>query len=150
MTEKTIPQNTAILLFTLSIIISIGISYIIITPKQGQEGPQGPIGPKGPLGEMGPSGLQGPPGPDGVSGETGSAGLQGPPGTWPKPDYDSGWRSIEFDPSGLALELYHGLETKELLVYVVGRQWAEGPVLQFYYGGSRYRDSGLFLHLYRW
>jgi len=60
------------------------------------------------------------PGPQGPQGEQGPAGPQGPPGGFGAPDYDSGWVSFEIVSSSLD----HGLGTKNLFVYLVGRQFS--------------------------
>jgi len=56
----------------------------------------------------------------GPQGPIGPQGLQGPPGGFGAPDYDSGWVSFE----SVSSSLDHGLGTKNLFVYLVGRQFS--------------------------
>lgn len=131
----------------------------------------GPQGPKGDEGDPGPQGSQGLPGTDGLDGKSayeiwldqGNSGTeqdfldslkgeQGPAvsfsianmsGWLPAPAYDSGWLNNWTDYGGdyWLMNLTHGLNTTEVLVYVFGRfnetigEFENGTIHQFAYGG---------------
>ncbi|NVM55603.1 MAG: hypothetical protein HWN66_17985 [Candidatus Helarchaeota archaeon] len=86
MSNSRLNLNTFIVAVVISVILSIGISYVIfpsilaIEGLQGPSGPQGPQGPPGPQGPSGPQGLKGETGPQGPPGPQGEEGPQGPPG----------------------------------------------------------------------
>ena len=73
-------MTTLIAAAVISVIASVGISYLAISGKQGPQGIQGTIGPIGPQGERGPPGPEGPEGPQGETGDLGPQGLTGPAG----------------------------------------------------------------------
>jgi len=56
----------------------------------------------------------------------------------PAPDYDSGWLAMEPE-SQLTIE--HGLNTYEILVYLVGKQSYDDVVHQFFWGGFYWHSS---------
>lgn len=55
----------------------------------------------------------------GPPGDTGPQGEIGPAGAFGAPDYDSGWVTIA---EGQVLELQHNLNSRELFVYLLGRE----------------------------
>ena len=82
MSDNKINMQTVIVAVALSVILSVGISFIVLPSSQGVDGPQGPEGQQGPQGVRGDAGVQGPEGqqgPQGVRGETGQ-GEKGDPG----------------------------------------------------------------------
>lgn len=77
MSESKLNVQTLIAAILISVVLSVGISYItMIRGPPGPQGPSGPQGPVGPQGELGPIGSQGVPG---SRGETGTQGPQGEP-----------------------------------------------------------------------
>ena len=86
MSENKINFQTLIVAIVISVILSVGISYMISPSPEEIVGPQGPIGPPGPEGDTGPQGALGEPGSQGETGdpgpqgERGSQGLRGPVG----------------------------------------------------------------------
>ena len=139
-------------LFIAGIVIAILASSLVSTviSLQYSFGPQGSQGPQGLSGQNGLNGAQGIQGPQGVQGSQGvqglkgDTGLQGPEGNvsleniagWlPSPAYDSGWTLI----SGIGSwhNFTHGLNTKELIVYMLGKT-EEGDIYPIgqYDGGS--------------
>ncbi|MBA7629911.1 hypothetical protein ES703_37418 [subsurface metagenome] len=89
MSDNKINTQTVIIAVVISVILSIGISFVISPSSQGSKGPQGlqgEPGPQGARGETGPRGAtgnSGPQGEKGIQGQTGSRGSQGeqgPPG----------------------------------------------------------------------
>lgn len=83
MSEKTLNVTTLIVAVAISVVLSVGISYIMlpsIITTVGQQGPQGPPGPQGSQGIQGPPGPQGTSGPQGAQGPTGTTGATGPRG----------------------------------------------------------------------
>jgi hypothetical protein len=131
-----------VLLAAIQMMSMLGIIELGLEGSVGPQGEQGPQGPGGPQGVQGPQGLTGPAGPKGDKGDPGTgadvaalegrvtfiedsltylAGVIGPLAL--KPEYDSGW--IDAPPASNAmvdaLVLKHNLGTKDLFVYVVGR-----------------------------
>ena len=80
MSEKTLNTTTLIAAVVISVILSVGISYVIIPSTLSTIGQQGPQGPQGSQGIQGPPGSQGPSGPQGAQGPTGDTGATGPRG----------------------------------------------------------------------
>jgi len=123
MSESKINTSTLIITIAISVILSVGISYLVlpsiingVPETQGLIGPRGPQGIQGPIGltgDLGPAGLEGSQGPQGeqgligLTGEVGPTGLQGPQGEQGPPgeplsgyvlpfDYTSGsWNTIK-------------------------------------------------------
>ena len=60
-----------------------------------------------------------------------------PEGFITAPAYDSGW--VEMDPGPLWLT--HNLNTRELFIYVLGREDDDSKIHQRYYGGAHWYDS---------
>ncbi len=89
---------------------------------------------------------------DSLKGEQGPAGvfsIENMSGWLPAPAFDSGWVSNWTDEvEYLRISLYHGLNTTDVFVYVVGRLnqtievWENGSVHQFAYGGLFGRLGG--------
>lgn len=69
-----------IIAIVISVIISVGISYMISPSTIGPQGPTGPEGIQGPPGRTGSTGFQGETGAQGSRGERGLQGLTGPRG----------------------------------------------------------------------
>jgi hypothetical protein len=78
MSATSIDVKTLAVAVIASVILSVGIAYVVIQAKEGPQGPQGVQGIQGPLGATGPQGATGPTGPIGPAGPTGP---QGPPGS---------------------------------------------------------------------
>jgi hypothetical protein len=166
MEEIIVTRRTFLVGLVIAILAASLISTVIST--QLAVGPQGPKGDKGDLGSQGQQGLPGTDGLDGRSayeiwldqGNSGTEqdfldslkGEQGPAvnfsianmsGWLPAPAYDSGWLNNWTDYGGdyWLMNLTHGLNTTEVLVYVFGRfnetigEFENGTIHQFAYGG---------------
>jgi hypothetical protein len=132
MSEK--PKGITMGLFIAGIVIAIFASTLVSTVISLQYS----FGPKGEQGTQGVQGIQG------IQGVKGDIGLQGPEGNvslenisgWlPSPAYDSGWTLI----SGSVWHNFtHGLNTTELVVYMLGKD-QQGDIYQIgQYGSSEY------------
>jgi len=92
MSESKLNLSTLIAAILISVVLSVAISYSVISPKTGPSGPEGPLGLqgevgltgsqgiqglKGDRGEVGPQGEQGSQGIQGIAGELGEQGPQG-------------------------------------------------------------------------
>lgn len=108
MSRRTIDIRTLSVAIIVSVVLSVSISYTIIS---GKPGPQGPTGEEGPMGPQGPAGATGPQSPPGPQGPPGPLGIM-------NPDYDSGWSSTKSDDF---IMVDHNLDTTELFVYLIGR-----------------------------
>jgi len=76
MSESKFNLPTLIATILISVILSVAISYSIISPKTGPPGPEGPQGPQGLQGLQGEQGQS----IQGIEGERGLQGIQGPLG----------------------------------------------------------------------
>jgi hypothetical protein len=164
-TRRTFLVGLVIAILAASVISTVASMQLARGP-QGEQGPEGPRGLKGIQGETGPQGLEGLPGADGSNGTdgksayqiwldegnvgteldfleslTGEPGLGVEPGFLVTPAYDSGWlQNWTIDDLGYSINLTHGLQTTDLLVYVIGRlnettkPFENGSVHQFAYG----------------
>jgi hypothetical protein len=164
-TRRTFLIGLVIAILAASVISTVASMQLARGP-QGEQGPEGPRGLKGIQGETGPQGLEGLPGADGSNGTdgksayqiwldegnvgteldfleslTGEPGLGVEPGFLVTPAYDSGWlQNWTIDDLGYSINLTHGLQTTDLLVYVIGRlnettkPFENGSVHQFAYG----------------
>lgn len=123
-TRRTFIMGLIIAILAASV-ISIMASWQLAV---GPQGPQGPKGDKGATGEQGPQG------------EPGLPGLGVEPGFLVAPAFDSNWQGNWTTGTIMGLDLInitHGLNTTELVVYVLGR-WEfdnETYVHHFGYGG---------------
>ena len=80
MSDNKINMQTVIIAVVISVILSVGISYMISPSSQEAVGPQGPPGTEGNTGPQGLPGEKGDPGPQGERGSQGLTGPTGPPG----------------------------------------------------------------------
>jgi hypothetical protein len=74
MSGTSLDMKTLVIAIVASVILSVGISYVVLQGNSVSQGPQGPLGatgPQGPVGITGPQGIQGPVGPQGLKGDTG-------------------------------------------------------------------------------
>ena len=65
MSKNGINVTTLIAAVTISVVLSVGVSYVLLTSVLSMEGTQGPQGPPGQQGLQGPPGPEGPQGPQG-------------------------------------------------------------------------------------
>ena len=79
MSETKINMKTMIIAVVISVILSVGISFMISPSPQEIVGSQGPPGPQGAIGDTGIQGVVGPQGPPGETGQ-GEKGDPGPQG----------------------------------------------------------------------
>lgn len=80
MGENKLNVTTLMVAIVISVVLSVGISYSVISSEPGAMGPQGPQGSPGETGPQGPQGPPGSPGQQGPQGPAGPPGPQGPPG----------------------------------------------------------------------
>ena len=113
------PKGISTAIFIVGLVAAILASSLISTVATTQLGLV--QGPQGDTGSQGPQGIQGPQGEPGLGVE---------PGFLVAPAYDSGWFLADL---GQWNTFYHGLNTTELFVYVIGRE-ASWDIHQFNYG----------------
>ncbi|MBA7678235.1 hypothetical protein ES703_86508 [subsurface metagenome] len=153
MSENKFNLPTLIAAILISVILSVAISYSVISPKTGPPGPEGPLGLQGEVGLTGSQGIQGPKGergevgPQGEQGSQGSQGIQGIVGEIgePGPQGSIGLRG----PVGF-YSMYHAPGEYVEIPGIINGDFSEfdgnnlvGWVTQ---GKSGYRDEGRCLY----
>jgi len=119
-----ISRTTFIAGIVIAILASSLLSSVVASQYLILQGPKGEKGDKGETGTQGTQGIQGMPGIQGIQGRAANYTIGNLSGWVQAPAYDSGWLSNWTEDVALyclRINVTHGLNTTELLVYMIGR-----------------------------